>query len=74
MSHKDLVASIASSPEAHQVNRAEKMDRSLDKAASNIEQLRAHKKAILEATLAGEAVDTSEKYGYGKGHGRGLGD
>jgi len=57
-----LVASILNNPSAHQVNRAEKMNRSLDAHVSNIEQRR----IANGASVLSERDEALER-GYGTG-------
>lgn len=62
-----LVASILANPSAHQVNRKEKMDKTLDVMANNLIK-KEHEKSVSDGTLS------SEHFGYNRGTGRGTGD
>jgi hypothetical protein len=61
----DLVASIVSNPEAHQVDRKDKMNRTLDVMCSNM-----NKK--LEQSISADRTFSPNDRGYG--HGRKMAD
>ena len=61
-----LVMSILNNPSAHQVNRAEKMNRSLDAHVSNVEARR----TANEASVLSERDESLER-GYGTGRKQG---
>lgn len=67
-----LIASILNNPSAHQVNRAEKMSRSIDAMVDNM--IDKERQSIEARRNTVDTVKDSTHYGYGKGHGRGLGD
>ena len=70
MSHSSLISSLLANPAAHQVNRKEKMNATLDKMCENISSNRAklNNASVTNSTLSSEA------YGYNKRTGRGTGD
>ena len=67
-----LIASILNNPSAHQVNRAEKMNRSVNAMVDNM--IDKEKQSIEARGNVSETVKDASHYGYGRGHGRGLGD
>jgi hypothetical protein len=58
-----LVISILNNPSAHQVNRAEKMNQTLDVMSDNKANQIAQKQVFLEQS-AGDIKLTGEHYGY----------
>ena len=58
-----LVASILSNPSKHQVNRAEKMNQTLDVMSDNKAKQIAQKQVYLEQST-GDIKLTGEHYGY----------
>lgn len=60
-----LVASILANPSAHQVNRAEKMDKTLNVMVDNAEK-------IIAKNEGGALASKSDNRGYGEG--RKMGD
>lgn len=54
-----LIASIISNPSAHQVNRAEKMDKTLEVMANNLVKKE-------QRISNGHAIADSDNRGYGK--------
>ena len=65
---KSLAASIVGNLQDHQVNRAEKMDRTIDKMCSNVKK---KEEQINKAIKDGVITDISNR-GYGEG--RKMGD
>ena len=60
-----LVMSIINNPSAHQVNRAEKMDRTIEVMANNAEK-------VIAKNEGGMIASNSNNRGYGQG--RKMGD
>jgi hypothetical protein len=65
MSHLDLINSIVSNPQAHQVNRKQKMSDSIDVAESNIRKSR-------QLKADSDLIRDTGNRGYGEG--RKMGD
>ena len=58
-----LIASIINNPSAHQVNRADKMQKTIDVMASNAQSKAEQKAAYIEQST-GDIELTANHYGY----------
>lgn len=60
-----LIASIINNPSAHQVNRKEKMDKTIEVMADNLV------KNEMKKENSGQSALTSQYFGYGRGRNTG---
>lgn len=65
-----MILGIINNPSAHVVNRAEKMERTIDVMVNNISK----KQAERDNYDSANAVKADVDYGYGRNNGRGTGD